>query len=82
MIDEMAGRAQHSPSTVKSLLYLVLEALRGTPGRAPHEPGSHSRAKQLLAQERVEGISQAADWLTAHCARLHALRRVSRAQTE
>jgi hypothetical protein len=28
---------------------------------------SHARAKQLVAQERVEGISQAErDWLTAH----------------
>ena len=28
---------------------------------------AHARAKQLVAQERVEGISQAErDWLTAH----------------
>ncbi len=30
-------------------------------------PESHARAKQLVAQERVEGISQGErDWLTAH----------------
>jgi hypothetical protein len=30
-------------------------------------PETHARAEQLIAQERVEGISQAAhDWLSAH----------------
>ena len=40
---------------------------------------AHARAKQLVAQERVEGISQAErDWLTAHlqdCARCAGLAR-------
>src|SRR5256884_8991777 len=38
-----------------------------TPGRRRMNQEAHARAKQLVAQERVEGISQAErDWLTAH----------------